>query len=59
MPTSGAVDLVAARLNLNLFETPTGMLQTAVPVSVWVPCAVFALYDCVIRMLLVAVIPGL
>ena len=24
MPTSGAVDLVAARLNLNLFETPTG-----------------------------------
>jgi phosphoglucomutase len=24
MPTSGAVDLVAAKLNLNLFETPTG-----------------------------------
>lgn len=24
MPTSGAVDLVARRLNLNLFETPTG-----------------------------------
>jgi phosphoglucomutase len=24
MPTSGAVDLVAQRLNLNLFETPTG-----------------------------------
>lgn len=24
MPTSGAVDLVAARLNLHLFETPTG-----------------------------------
>lgn len=24
MPTSGAVDLVAKRLNLNLFETPTG-----------------------------------
>ena len=24
MPTSGAVDLVAARLNLRLFETPTG-----------------------------------
>lgn len=24
MPTSGAVDLVATRLNLNLFETPTG-----------------------------------
>eukprot|EP01038_Epipyxis_sp_PR26KG_P010417 gene10417-13993_t len=24
MPTSGAVDLVASRLNLNLFETPTG-----------------------------------
>lgn len=24
MPTSGAVDLVAARLNLNFFETPTG-----------------------------------
>ena len=24
MPTSGAVDLVARRLNLRLFETPTG-----------------------------------
>ena len=24
MPTSGAVDLVAARLNLNMFEVPTG-----------------------------------
>ena len=24
MPTSGAVDLVAKRLNLNLFEVPTG-----------------------------------
>ena len=24
MPTSGAVDLVAKKLNLNLFETPTG-----------------------------------
>ena len=24
MPTSGAVDLVAKRLNLRLFETPTG-----------------------------------
>ena len=24
MPTSGAVDLVAKKLNLNLFEVPTG-----------------------------------
>jgi hypothetical protein len=47
MPTSGAVDLVAARLNLNLFETPTGMSHASCRPCVCVYwCGIQHLFAC-------------